>query len=1013
MSAQAALESLWAKAIAAVNATFTYDELILQISPLCLVLAFSPFFLRHYSLAPVYLRRSPFPRLKLVGLLFLGTEASHRIINFLTVFFFLLQGGAGTLICLEFSNLIFRRVRLDTQADTMVAAALIDLVAALTIGIILYIEQRHGIRASSFLSLYLLSGCLIDAAKFQLFFLELGLTSAGLVAAAAGGIRLTLLTLELVLRKLPVISENVHVTVGDEAENEQVKRRPYFIFPSPFIPRQLRISIKNGNLMPIPDEFASDRLHAKLRSYWEREENVSDELAKKRRLALIDGRLPPKLDLESLVMTCAEIWETELRRMLAPRLIFATCTFSQPFLLKAVIDVIRQDEISMLNKVILVIVTAVVFVGVTVSKSAYAHMNYLMVTRLRGSFITQIIDKTHRISFKQARLSASVSLMSSDIDGIAVSMPRVIELPITLIETCFGIYFLSFFIGSSSFLVVVPVLVSNVFSWFWGFATGPALDAWNKSAETRVAKTSSILLQITAIKTMGLGPTIGDFLQRLRQDEIKLSKRYRALETVTIPLVQFANLMTPVILVGRALSKNSFGDPISANAIFPALALIAAIQGPLGRLLDTYSTITSLLNCFDRIQEFLSLPERDEYRYIMNKPPPKNRRISPSHERHVHPVEMVDVDIAPSEVRQPILFRVDFSLIQGTITAIIGAPGTGKSTLLQGMLGEASLVEGAVCIQNEEMAVCGQETWLQDVSILDNIIGPLPYNADFFKRVVNCCLLQHDLQRLPDGADYMVGPGGKNLSGGQRQRIGIARTVYARTSVMLFDDPFSLLDRKTAVSIIFHLFGASGLLREMGITVALVTYLRESLDVADRVLLLDGRGYAALEDQPFQTPAFAASVHNLFNSIQDGPSEEIEDVEKEVIRRSLEFEKLSQKAHQRSMMTAPPGASGAQATKRTDKVRRSSLYLKPIGYASVALYTLLVLCLSIGEHVPSKIVCCQLFYVANWNSGIYARVWIGTRSDNTGFFKGYASAAGITCLIGTLSYWYVCTHLQE
>lgn len=55
----------------------------------------------------------------------------------------------------------------------------------------------------------------------------------------------------------------------------------------------------------------------------------------------------------------------------------------------------------------------------------------------------------------------------------------------------------------------------------------------------------------------------------------------------------------------------------------------------------------------------------------------------------------------------------------------------------------------------------------------------------------------------------------------------------------------------------------------------------------------------------------------------------------------------------------------------------------------------------------------KLFFVANLNLGIYARVWIETHSDNVGFFKGYASAAGITCLIGTLSYWYVYTHLQE
>ncbi len=59
--------SLLGRVVAAANATFTYEELVLQISPLSLVLALSPFFLRHYSKSPVYLRHIPFPRLKLVS----------------------------------------------------------------------------------------------------------------------------------------------------------------------------------------------------------------------------------------------------------------------------------------------------------------------------------------------------------------------------------------------------------------------------------------------------------------------------------------------------------------------------------------------------------------------------------------------------------------------------------------------------------------------------------------------------------------------------------------------------------------------------------------------------------------------------------------------------------------------------------------------------------------------------------------------------------------------------------
>lgn len=854
----------------------------------------------------------------------------------------------------------------------MVAAALIDLVAALTIGIVLYIEQRHNIRTSMILVIFLFLGCIIDVAKCHLFIFDLGLTSAGVIAAAAGCIRLALLALEIFPQKTPVVDENA------AADGTAEQRRPYFVFPSPFIPRQLLISIKNGNLMPIPDELASDRLHTKLRQYWEENECYFEEMNKKRRDALIEGRPAPNLKLDSLVMECIRVWKPDIRQMLVPRLVFAICTFSQPFILKALVDVIRQDEISILSKVLLITLTLVAFAGVTIAKSSYGHMNYLMVTRLRGSFITQIVEKTHRVSAHDARLVATITLMSNDIESIAGSLPRVLELPITLFETIFGIYFLSRFVGTSSYLVLVPVLTSNILSWFWGYKTGPAQAAWNESAQIRVSRTSTMLHQLPGIKMMGLGPIINEFLQRLRAEEMRLSARYRSLETVVVPLAQFVTHLTPVWIVGRALARNVSGEAISPSMVFPILALVAAIQGPLGRLLDTYSTVASLLKCFDRVQEYLSLPDRDEYRHVKDKAAPPFRRAPSSDNPYAHPVELVDIDLAALGVRQPILYRVDLALTKGSVTAIVGPPGSGKSTLLQCILGEASLVQGSVCVQNEDMALCGQVTWLQDVSILDNIIGPLPYNADFFKKVIQCCLLQPDLQRLPGGADFIVGPGGRNLTFGQRQRVGIARTVYSRTAVMLFDDPFGALDRRTAVTILFHLCGANGLLREMGVTVAMVSNYRDVLDVSDRVLLLDGQGYASLEEQPFQTPAFASNVETLFNSLPEGPSEEYEDAEDEAIRRSLEYEKL-----------AARGMIGGNLAPDSPDAQLSTLYLKPIGYISASVYAVLVLCLSFAEHIPN----------------IYIRRWYSFPSEDNTFFTGYASAAAVTCLTGTLSYW--------
>jgi len=64
----------------------------------------------------------------------------------------------------------------------------------------------------------------------------------------------------------------------------------------------------------------------------------------------------------------------------------------------------------------------------------------------------------------------------------------------------------------------------------------------------------------------------------------------------------------------------------------------------------------------------------------------------------------------------------------------------------------------------------------------------------FVKKVLRCCGLIEDLQRLPEGDLTRVKKGGENLSGGQRQRIGLARAVYKNASIYLLDDPLSAID---------------------------------------------------------------------------------------------------------------------------------------------------------------------------------------------------------------------------
>lgn len=90
--------------------------------------------------------------------------------------------------------------------------------------------------------------------------------------------------------------------------------------------------------------------------------------------------------------------------------------------------------------------------------------------------------------------------------------------------------------------------------------------------------------------------------------------------------------------------------------------------------------------------------------------------------------------------------------------------------------------------------------------------------------VIQAAALTNDLASLPKRDQQLVGTNGINLSGGQKQKVAIARVVYARKNVAIFDDVFSGLDATNEKHVFDYVFGAQGLLRVGGTTVVFSTH---------------------------------------------------------------------------------------------------------------------------------------------------------------------------------------------
>jgi ATP-binding cassette subfamily C (CFTR/MRP) protein 1 len=185
-----------------------------------------------------------------------------------------------------------------------------------------------------------------------------------------------------------------------------------------------------------------------------------------------------------------------------------------------------------------------------------------------------------------------------------------------------------------------------------------------------------------------------------------------------------------------------------------------------------------------------------------------------------------------------IIRDLNTSVLSGSVVAITGPVGIGKSLLLKAILKEASCTSGSINVTAylSGIGYCSQHPWIPHGTIQSIICGtPVDgskqTNDTWYESVINACDLAKDIQGFALGDATTVGSRGATLSGGQRQRIALARALYPRPSLLLLDNIFSSLDVRTKATISDSLFGHGGLLETLKSTVVMVIQDSEYVSV--------------------------------------------------------------------------------------------------------------------------------------------------------------------------------------
>jgi ATP-binding cassette, subfamily C (CFTR/MRP), member 1 len=158
-----------------------------------------------------------------------------------------------------------------------------------------------------------------------------------------------------------------------------------------------------------------------------------------------------------------------------------------------------------------------------------------------------------------------------------------------------------------------------------------------------------------------------------------------------------------------------------------------------------------------------------------------------------------------------VLKNIDFSASKGDLTCVVGRVGSGKSSLLQSILGDLWKVKGRVEVAGS-VAYVAQQAWIVNATVKENIIFGYRYDSGFYERTVKACALLDDFAQLPDGDETVVGERGISLSGGQKARLALARAVYARADIYLLDDCLSAVDSHVGRHLVENVLGPTGLL---------------------------------------------------------------------------------------------------------------------------------------------------------------------------------------------------------
>ncbi|CAH0555481.1 unnamed protein product [Brassicogethes aeneus] len=559
----------------------------------------------------------------------------------------------------------------------------------------------------------------------------------------------------------------------------------------------------------------------------------------------------------------------------------------------------------------------------TLFLSQYFNRMFIVGMRIRTALVSTIYKKAMKISNvarKETTVGEIVNLMAVDAQKFVEFTAYINMIWSAPLQICLSLYFLWYELGPSVLAGLAVMIVLIPVNGFIANKVKILQIKQMKNKDERVKLMNEILSGIKVLKLYAWEPSFENQVIKIRNKEIKVLKQSAYLNAGT----SFIWSCAPFLVTLATFVVYIYSDPtntLTTEMCFKALTLFSILRLPMSLLpmflvyaIETYVSIK-------RINNFLNAEELDPHNVFHDKD-------------EVDPMVIENGTFSWGE--DPILKNINIRLPKGSLTAVVGSVGAGKSSLILASLGEMEKNSGRVNTIGS-IAYVAQQAWIQNATLKDNILFGKPYDQRIYNKVVKACALKPDFDMLPAGDQTEIGEKGINLSGGQKQRVSLARAVYADSDIYLLDDPLSAVDSHVGKHIFDQVIGPNGMLS--GKTRILVTHGITYLPQTDRILVIkkgeisESGTYKELLSTKGSFSEFLMQHITQDNSTDLDELEEVpEELKREFLRhRSRVSESVSEtgseKANgslQRQKSTDSGGEKGRQRSQSTDDSKSQS-----------------------------------------------------------------------------------------